>query len=319
MSEFANVNLEDTAEVVGTSLATPEPPADTPAVETKTETPPPVAAEVEDTDPEGTIEASGGVKFVPLEAVKAERGRRKESEAKLREKDALIEALKPKADQFDQAAQYLEQARPIIETLKQRPDLVALAKNPPPKQEPIGPLTNDEAVEMAKDLDLYQSDGTPDIARAQKIAKRQEALAQRQTQQALAPIHQREAQSGSEFNRRAILNLKDKDGNAIIDPEALNTVWRVVDPAESAKPEVATTLYRLALGLMAEKGMTNGGSRRTTATEPVVPTESIGGGRPGPETLNATAQNFQRASGMTAKEYSTLRESVKLNEPNVLE
>lgn len=315
MSELANVNLEDNTEVVGGTLTAPDPP---PVEETKsTETPPP-AGDPDEAEPDGTIEASGGVKFVPLDAVKAERGRRKESEAKLKEKDQLIEQYKTKAEQFDQAAQYLEQAKPIIETLKQRPDLVALAKNPPPVQTPAGPLTEDEAIDMAKDLDLYKSDGTPDVARAQKIAKRQEALADRKASQLVAPLHQERAAQASEFNRRAILNLKDKDGNAVIDPDALNTVWRVVDPAESAKPEVATTLYRLALGLMAEKGM-NGTRQTRTTTEPVVPTESIGGGKPGPETLNSVGQAFQRASGMSQKDYTAIRESVKVGESNILE
>lgn len=313
--ELANINLEDSAEVVGSALAAPEPVTAPPPAAPEA---PPAQPNPEEQDPEGTIEASGGVKLVPLDAVKAERGRRKESEAKLKEKDALLEQYKTKAEQFDQAAQYLDQAKPIIETLKQRPDLVALAKHPPPKQEPDGPLSKDEAIDYAKSLDLYTNTGEPDIARAQKIAKMSETLADRKATQLVAPIHQERAQQASEFNRRAILNLKDNDGNAVIDPEALNAVWRVVDPAESAKPEVATTLYRLALGLMAEKGMTTGRPTRTV-TEPVVPTESIGGGKPGPETLNHTGERFLQASGQSRKDYMALRNSVKLGEPNVLE
>lgn len=312
MSELANVNLEEGAEVVGGSLATPDPPAPEPVKEPEAPVAPPNPDEV---DPEGTIEASGGVKFVPLDAVKAERARRKESEAKLKEKDTLVEQYRQKAEQFDQASQYLDQARPIIETLKQRPDLVALAKNPPPVKEPDGPLTKDEAEQYAKVLDLYTADGKLDIDRAQTAAKLNASLSQRQAAQAIAPFQHREAQQQSEHNRRTILNFKDAQGNAMVDPTALNTVWSAIDPAESAKPEVATTLYRLALGLMAEKGLTT----KHTAPEPVVHSESIGGGKTSPQTLDHTGEAFLRASGQSRKDYMAIRESVKLNEPNVLE
>lgn len=315
MSELANVNLEDGAEVVGGSLVTPDPP---PVEEPKAPETPQVAADPDEAEPDGTIEASGGVKFVPLDAVKAERGRRKESEAKLKEKDALIQTLQQKASAFDEAEQYLAQAKPIIETIKQRPDLVALAKNPPPTKEPDGPLTKEEAEQYAKVLDLYTSEGKLDVERAQTAAKLNASLSQRQAAQAIAPFQQREALNASEFNRRAVLNLKDAQGNALVNPETLNSVWKMVDPSESAKPEVATTLYRLALGLQAEKGATSGAPPRTTP-DPVVHTESIGGGKPAAQTLDSTGEAFLRASGQSRKEYMAIRESVKLNEPNILE
>lgn len=306
----AAVSLEDSGEVVGANLVVPE----TPAVETKPAETPAPAADPDDAEPDGTIEATGGVKFVPLDAVKAERGRRKEAEKVAKEKDALIEQLKVKAEQFDQAAVYLDQAKPIIETLKQRPDLVALAKNPPARQEPQGPLTQDEAVEMARDLDLYKADGSPDIDRAQKIAKRQEVLADRKAQQAVQPFHQQNALQQSEFNRRAILNLKDAQGNALVDPAALNSVWNIIDPAESSKPEVATTLYRLALGLMAEKGI----SAKPAPPPPLV-TESLSSSKPGSENLSATGEAFLRASGLSRKDYMALRDEYKPGQTTVLE
>lgn len=311
MSDVASVNLEDGTEVVGNTLAIPDTPAETPPKEPE---PTPPAAPAEDADPEGTIEGTQGVKFAPLGAVQAERARRKEAEKVAKEKDATIAQLKQKADAFDEASGYLEQAKPIIETLKQRPDLVALAKHPPPKQEPAGPLSEQEAIDFARDLDLYQSDGTPDIVRAQKIAKRQDALADRRAAERVAPLQQREAAQQSEYNRRTILNLKDGAGNALVDPEALNAVWKTVDAETSANPQVATTLYRLALGLMAEKGL----SKSTPNPAPTL-SEPVGGGKPGPETLNATAQAFQRASGLSTKEYTQIREEYKPGEMNSLE
>lgn len=309
--EVASVNLEDGTEVVGNALATGEPPP--PAPDTPAAPPPP--PNPDETDPEGTIEGSQGVKFAPLGAVQAERARRKAAEKAATEKDAQIAALKQKADAFDEASVYLDQAKPIIETLKSRPDLVALAKNPPAKQEPAGPLSKEEAEQYAKVLDLYKADGSLDVDRAQTAAKLNASLAQRQAAQAVAPFQQREAAQQSEYNRRTILNLKDANGNALVDPDALNTVWRTVDAETSANPQVATTLYRLALGLQAEKGMT---TRREPTPEPTL-SESVGAGKPGPETLNSVGQAFQRASGLNLKEYTALRETVKPGESNVLE
>lgn len=308
------MELEEGTEVVGGSLAVPEAP---PKAEDKpAEQPPAAAAPVVDDDgePEGTIEGTQGVKFVPLDAVKAERGKRKEAEKTLKEKDTLIQQLQEKANRFDEASQYLDQAKPIIEQIKANPDLVRLAKNPPKVEEPLGPLSPEEAVEMAKDLDLYKADGSPDTARAQKIAKRQESLAERKAQQYVAPFHQQNAIQQSAHMRNLVLSQKDEQGNAKFDPQAVDAVWKLVSPEESAKPEIANALAIFSLGLMAQKGTL---PKQTPAAAPIH-TESVGGGGKGAPALTAVGERMQAASGLSKKDYLALRETVT-DGPNVLE
>lgn len=302
MSEELNTNalsLEENAEVVGFEQAT------------GTEDPPPVVTD-DDPEPEGTITIPQG-KVVPLGAVQAERGKRKEAEKALAAKDAELEPLKQKAAKYDEAAQYLQQAQPIIEALRARPDLVAQAKNPPPRVEPKGPLSEADAIEYAKDFDLYKTDGTPDVDRAQRIAKRHADMSERSTQQALKPFNDQTALQQSTNNRAYILNLKDAAGNALVDPKALDTVWKDVPTEMSARPEVANLLYLTALGLQ-----TQNGKGPKTAAPPLI-TESLGGSKPGPETLTRTDEAFMRASTMPRKEFETTRNSYKEGQTNSLE
>lgn len=306
----ASLNLEDGTEAVGAALVTPaptpEPTPDPPA-------PAPVAPATEDTDPEGTIEATGGVKFVPLDAVKAERARRKEAEKSAAEKEALAQQLADKAAKYDQTEAYLRQAQPIIETLRQRPELIKLAQQPPPPEPTAGPLTDQEAVEYAKDLDLYKADGTPDIARAQRLAARQQSLAERQARQAVAPIYQQSAIQQSAMMRQAILQMKDDAGNAKYDPAVLDQVWKLVPPEESAKPEIASALATFADGLMYQRSR-----GRVVAPPPPVVTESVGGGKPAAQ-LDGTAEAMLRASGLTRKDYTAMRSEYKDGHTNSLE
>lgn len=307
------VNLEEGAEVVGGNLATPDPPAETPKPAEQA----PLAAaappnQEEEGDPEGTVVTPQG-KLVPIGAVIAERGRRKEVAKAAAEKDTLIQQLKAKADQFDQVEGYLRQAQPIIETIRQNPKLVELAKNPPQEQAPAGPLSAQEAIDYAKDFDLYKPDGTPDVERAQRIAARHESLADRRARQAVAPIYQNHAQQQSYAMRNAIIGLKDEQGNAKFDPQALDEVWKLVPPEESAKPEVANALAIMSLGLSVSRK----GAPRQAPAAPIV-TESLGGGKPGAPTLSSVGERMQQASGLSRKDYLALRETVT-DGPNVLE
>lgn len=304
-----SLNLEAGTEAVGASLVAPAPES-VPAAEP--EAPAPAAANTDDGDPEGTIEATGGVKFVPLDAVKAERARRKEAEKGGAEKDALIQQLADKASKYDQTEAYLRQAQPIIETLRQRPDLIKLAQQPAPSDPTSGPLSQQEAVEYAKDLDLYKADGTPDIARAQRLASRQQLMAERQARQAVAPIYQQSAIQQSAMMRQTILQMKDDAGNAKYDPSVLDQVWKLVPPEESARPEIASALATFADGLMYQK------SRGRVAPAAPLTTESVGGGKPAAN-LDGTAEAMLRASGLSRKDYTSMRSEYKDGHVNSLE
>src|SRR3990167_7812082 len=220
--DVQGLSLEEPAEIVG-----PGQPAPEAEVQAEDETP-----------PEGTIEGTGGVKFVPLGAVIAERTQRKEATKQLAAKDAEIAALKPRAEEFDRVKATVSQALPLIEKMKNRPDLMAQLDQPVRQQETPKSLSDAEAIEYAKDFDLYTPDGKPDVDRAQRIAAKHDAQADRRAQAVLAPLQEQNAQQAAAAMRLKVGTIKDPSGQTV-DPGILDEVWNVVPPEMSARPEVA--------------------------------------------------------------------------------
>lgn len=303
------------AGIVSTSLEEPE--IVSPPVTTPQEPAAPVAdpvADPVDADPEGTISGAGGVKFVPLGAVTAERAKRKEAEKAAKEREAELAAIKPKAEEFDRSRQYLEQARPIIDGIRNRPDLVAQLHQPrQAPNEPQGPLSVSEAEDFAKSLDLYTQDGKPDIARAQKIAGVADKLAERKSQQAVSPILQTEAQRQSQAWFSHFLNQPEVNGMKV-DPKLLKEAWDTVPIENSADPRVAQVLYMNTIGRQLLSGQ-----KPITPLAPVVPTEAPGGARGVDTPLNDLSQRFRQAAGIAQKEFAERREAFKPGQNNSLE
>lgn len=292
------LSLEEPAEIVGQISETAEPAA--PAVE-------------EEAVPEGTIEGSGGVKFVPLSAVIAERTQRKEAAKALTAKDAEIAELKGKAEEWDKIRPAVQAAMPLIEKIKGRADIMAQLDRPPAAPETPKALSDAEAIEYAKDMDLYKADGTPDVDRAQRLAARQEAIAARQAQRAIAPYQATTVQQASDGLKAQLLSAKDAAGQTV-DREALEAMWTIVPPELSAKPEVAQVLYLAAKGMAAHSGK--------GAPKPSVPplvTESLGGGRPVAKELTDVESRFASAAGVSASEFKKTSASYKPGAVNSLE
>lgn len=285
-------------------IETPPPAAE--AAPPAPATPPPA----EDTDPEGTIEGTGGVKFVPLGAVVETRGKLKETKAALEAKEAELAQYREKASKLDAIQQEWNAVQPLIQQVRN-----GTYQPPAPVQKPAGPLSPQEAVEYAKDLDLYKADGTPDVDRAQRLASRQEAIAQRQTQAAIAPFQQQTAQQQSATLFEQAAGWKDKAG-ATVDRETLRQVWAMVPPEVSSQPNVASVLYRVAVAESMMQGKYKGAP---TPPPPVVPTESLGGGIPGRSELSTVEKNFLSAVDMKPKEYEDISSRFKPGERNSLE
>ncbi len=281
-----SISLEDEPAIVG--LGQPDPAAPEPA------------APDDDTVPDGTIEGTGGVQFAPVKAVIAERTQRKEAQ---RERDALKEQLtaaQQKAQRYDELAGYVEQARPIIEAVRSRPDLVEQARHPRQESAPK-PLSEAEAVDYAKDLDLYKPDGTPDVDRAQRLAQRQELLAQRSAQQAIAPFQANDAQRASHTMKQQILAYKDSNGHTV-DAAILNDLWAGVPAELSAKPEVAGVLYQMALGATVAAGKYKG--TQPPGPPPPLQTESLGSRGGVPKDLDVFGQKFAKAADIKPSEFA---------------
>ena len=256
-------------------------------------------------EPDGTITGSGGVKFVPLQAVIAERTARKEAEKALKAKDEEFAPFKQKAQKYDEAEQYLHQVRPVIDKVMARPDLLKLADQPP--AEAPGPLTATEAAEYAKNFDLYKPDNTLDVDRAQRIVKFHEVMNQRTVSQALQPFQQQTAVTQAREMRQRLTQVKDAPSAASIDK-----VFASLPPELAALPEVANLVLYVAKGMDAMNG--------TVTPPPVVPTESVGGSPQRTEhAITDLDRRFMEAGGISKKAYEEAAAKFKPGQFNSLE
>jgi len=268
----------------------------------------------EEQEPEGVVTTATGVKMVPLAAVQAERGRRKEAEGKFTAAETELATIRPKAQRYDEVEPQIRAAMPIIQGIQRRPDLVAQLNQPAPAvKEPAGPLSDQEAIDHAKALDLYTPTGEPDVARAQNVAKMYAGIAQRQTQQAIAPFQQNEAQRQSATNYQHFAQMKDATGN-VVDPKVLANVWANVPAEQSANPAVANVLYLMALGQQQALGKSP-----RAALPAVIPTESVGGGKTSSPAITTVDQSMMRAAGIAEKDYTATSARFKPGQSNFLE
>lgn len=260
---------------------------------------PDLSAPVEEEEPAGTITASEHVKFVPFGAVKEERAKRQELAKTNEALSARLAEAQAKADQWDRMRPAVEQAMPLIDKLRGRADLLAQLDKPPvAPAAPAGPLTPQDAIDFAKDMDLYTPEGTPDVERAQRLAARQEAIAATQAQRMVAPYEAQNVAHQSAQMRAQIAQMKDANGDTV-PAQVLDLLWGAVPPELSARPEVASVLYYAAKGYASHT--TKGGPPMPS---PVVPTEGLGPNRTGAPTLSAMDERVMKAAGMSRKEFT---------------
>ena len=186
---------------------------------------------------------------------------------------------------------------------------------PKPAERPAGPLSEAEAVEYAKDLDLYKADGTPDTARAQRLAARQEALAEKQAAKYVAPLQQQSAQQQSQANLQVVSTWKDATG-ATVDPGILRELWQTMPAEMTAQPNIAAVMYRVAIGETVLRG-----KQKTPITPPppVVETAPLGSGSGGRPELTALERSFLETTSMKLKDYEEITARFKPGERNSLE
>jgi hypothetical protein len=264
----------------------------------------------EDAEPAGVVEQNG-VKMVPLAALKETRTQLKEQ---LKAKDTEIGTLKPKAEKYDQVEPQIRAAMPIIEGIQRRPDLVAQLNQPAPAPKvAAGPLSEAEAVDYAKDFDLYKADGSPDIDRAQRIAKRHADMSARSTQAAITPFVQNEAQRQSAANFANVAAYVDPSGNSV-DRTILENVWRNIPVEMSAKPEVAGVLYRMALAEQIIQG-----KAPKPGLAPALITESPGGRALAAPSITQIDTQIMKAAGISDKQYAETAARFKPGQSNFLE
>ena len=297
------MSLEDDA-------PTPETP---PPPEIPTEaapTPQQAAPQADEGDPDGTIEGSGGVKFVPLSAVAEAREKLRTAKAEAEAIRAEAAQLREKAQKFDQVAGEWQAAQPLLQQLRN-----GTYQPAPVPQKAAGPLTHQDAIEYAKDLDLYKADGTPDVDRAQRLAARQQAIAEQQAKTLVQPIYQDAAVQKSQAHLQAAMTYKDPNG-VPIDKTLLQSIWNMVPPELSSQPGVASILLKMAVAESIQQGKYK---IPTAPPPPAVHTESIGGGAPPVRELSSLERGFAQAANIKTKDFEEISSRFKPGERNVLE
>jgi hypothetical protein len=282
-------------------LETPEPPA---ALVAEAVAPPAPPAPPADPDEVNAIEVQGG-KMVPLPALKAAR-----EEAR---------AAKEQAGQVPQLQQQIAQLTGQVTAFQEVQRTLAQSR-----QEAFAPPAPTQAdpdlIDLARSLDYYKQDGTPDLARAQKHAALIQKEATKIAQGMVAPLHQRAAQTQSAANYQAALQVKSPQGLAP-KPETLQWMWNNLPAEYTADPRVAQALPALAMGLEALQG--NGSKLPPQPPPPANPplvTEGIGGAPPQRlRPLSETERGVLAARGIDEKHYTKLTENFRSGRTSTLE
>ena len=280
-------------------LETPDPPAPEPVAAPEPEpAPDPIEAE-----PEGTVDVAGQ-KHVPVGALIAER----------REK----QALKQKAEQYDQLAGYVHQVRPYIDFLAANPGLMTrtqqdTAPTPVTTTQP----TDQKAEVLARTLDLYTASGEPDVKRAQAIREMIRGEAEEQAEAKVKPLQESTARERANYNYQRALITKSPDGRAV-DKDTLDAIWSRTDSKITATEEGAAGVVAMALGLSVMRG----GSQPPPVTQPLAAplhTEPAGGRHTGKLSLSQLDEQIAKLRNIPQKEYADRVKNYQPGRPNQLE
>lgn len=287
-------------EVEENPVETPPPTPETPPAAPE---PPQQAAPAPDPDPDGTIEGSGGVKFVPLGAVVDLRGKVREKDTVIASKDTELAAAKAELEQVRGAWNTVQ---PLIQQIRQQQAQPSA---------PAKPQVNEAALNYAKYLDLYKPDGTPDVERAQRVLDLNAAQAQEVARAAVQPLYQSTAQQQSAANYTAAANYTDKNGIKV-DQAILQDIWNKVPKEMSANPDIAALLYKVAKAETLDAGKWK---PQTPAPPPPIVTESLGGGASVPKELTYQDKQMMSAANIKPSDYEKISSNFKPGQANSLE
>jgi hypothetical protein len=284
------------------------------------EEPPPAPVTPEDED--AAIDAQAihlpdGDAMVPLSAVTGARTALKAAKAELATLKPSAERATQLEGQITQLQGKIAQMEPVVSAYHAYIASQQQAQQPPPQ-----PSAEDTAdlQEIARDIDLYKTDGTPDLDKARRLLDREQRVAQRVAQQAIAPIQQQDVQRQSAYTlQRALVSALPNGQKA--SEAAIRYVWSQLDPALTATADGAKQAYIAALGYTQAmqqqaapaaappaQGTRNAQGQfvagQAAATPPPMHTERAGGASgPLTATLSPEEQRFLKQTGMSEKEY----------------
>ena len=256
-----------------------------------------------------------GQKLVPLAALKEARAEAKAAKALAAE----VETLRTENLTARQQKDMLDRIQPMLQKLKDRPDLIQQLMGPAPAPADDSGLSDEEASDLARTLDLYTAEGQPDMGRARKaaskimgpVAKRAEAA----NQAAMAPIQHELATGKATTLKQQYLGMKDKSGRTV-NAQILDQMWNVVPAGLVAPdPNVAGVLYYAAKGYAAHHGLDE-----PAPPPPALFTESPGGSRnPAVPAFSELDKRIAKAMGAGEKTYTATASKFRPNAVNVLE
>lgn len=260
--------------------------------------PPAPPAEPPDPDESQAIEFQGG-KMVPLDALKAARQEAKD--------------LKARAGENDQLRQQVAHLQGTLQTYQQVQQQIASAQQQQAPQQPA--VSDPELVELARSLDYYKGDGTPDLDRAAKFSAIIDKKAESKARQMVQPIQDQSAQEASLRNFQAALQEKAPNGMAI-DQMLLKTFWQGLPPNMTADPRVARVVASMVLGEQL----------RATVPQPPPPlhpplvTEPVGGSPPQRRApISEAERKVLEHRGMTDTTYAAHTKDFRTGRLNTLE
>lgn len=251
----------------------------------------PVVESEDEAEPEGAVEVAPGRRMVDVSVVAAERRKARETtEKKIR--DTELAPLKEKADRADALQQALDAARPYVELVQQNQHLLRQQ----PAQAPEDAISDAEAEQEARELQLYGADSKLDIKTAKRIIARRRtetvSAAQQAAQQAVAPIEAATAEERSRNNFVFMTQQVDASGQPLVDPQILAQEWVQLPHTLTQDPRVAEVVLERAIG----KSVRGGRRPQGPARGPVL-SEAPGGQQRQPVTLTENARKLGLSKG----------------------
>jgi hypothetical protein len=258
------------------------------------------AVEADDAEPEGAVEVAPGRRMVDVSVVAAERKRAREAtEKKIRDEMAPLQEKAAKADALQQA---LDSVAPMLQRLKEQGQPQERAQPSPESQ-----VSDADAEQEARDLQLYDKDSKLDVVTARKIIARRRsetsAAARQAAQEAVTPYAQQTAQQAMQQQFAAMASKLGADD--ILTPKELAQQFVELGPELSQHPEVAQVALERAIG---RAYLQKRGKQAQAPTREPVLSEAPGGRITHDYTPSATAQKM----GLSAQD---LKESAKTYNP----
>lgn len=278
------------SEVVEPDAAVVAAPVEEPIVETPA-----------DPDEADAIELPQG-KMVPLPALKAAREELKHAKAQLQASSADV--------------QYAQQNRGLLDFIKQHPEVLA------PRQAPVhAPAAADpQLVELARALDYYKTDGSPDLDRAAKFSAIIDSTAEKKARAMVEPVAGTLLHQQSQRNWESAVQEKLPNGQPI-DVKLLTSAWTDVLQYPNAAhiladPKAVKVIINTVKMQQLESGVLP--QQPAAPGQAPVRTEAIGHA-PRTKVVISEAERAIVGGRMTDQKYTELTKDFKPGRPNVLE